>query len=184
VRPVTAILAAVFSALIGLAAHADQTDPRLDGLFEELQDVDSRRAATRIEAEIWRIWTETDNEPVRSLMASAARAMERENYSAALGRLDTVVQIAPDYAEGWNRRATVRYLVGDYKGSLEDIERVLELEPRHFGALAGRGLCLVELDRLEGALEAFNAALEVNPHAQGARLNREYVLEELDRRRI
>ncbi|MDX1710883.1 MAG: tetratricopeptide repeat protein [Rhodovibrionaceae bacterium] len=180
----TAILAAVFAALISLAAYADQTDPRLDGLFQELRDVESRRAATRIEARIWRIWTETDNEPVRSLMAASARAMERQNYDAALGRLDTVVQLAPDYAEGWNRRATVRYLAGDYDGSLEDIERVLALEPRHFGALAGRGLCLVELDRLEEALKAFEAALEINPHAEGARVNREYVLEELDRLRI
>jgi tetratricopeptide (TPR) repeat protein len=174
----------VFAALISLAARADQTDPRLDSLFQDLQEVETQRAATRIEARIWRIWTEVENDPVRSLMAASARAMERQDYAAALSRLDTVVELAPDYAEGWNRRATVRYLAGDYKGSLADIERVLELEPRHFGALAGRGLCLVELDRLEEALGAFDAALEINPHAEGARLNRDYVLQQLERLRI
>lgn len=174
----------MFAALISVAAHADQTDPRLDALFQDLRQAETQRIATQLEARIWRIWTEVDNEPVRSLMAASARAMERQDYPAALTRLDTVVQLAPDYAEGWNRRATARYLAGDYEGSLADIKRVLALEPRHFGALAGRGLCLVELNRLEEALSAFDAALEINPHAEGARLNREYVLQELERLRI
>ena len=82
-----------------------------------------------------------------------------------------IVRIAPDYAEGWNRRATVRYLMGDYKGSLADIGETLKREPRHFGALSGRGLVMVKLGRDRDALKSFEAAIAINPHVAAARQN-------------
>jgi tetratricopeptide (TPR) repeat protein len=183
-RSVTATLAAAIIALTSLAANADQTDPRLENLFAKLRTAETGVAAQVAEQRIWQIWTETDDEAVRSLMAASARALDRQDYDAALRTLDTVVALAPDYAEGWNRRATARWLAGDYEGSLEDIDRVLDLEPRHFGALAGRGLCLEALGKLEEAVKAFEEALEVNPHAHGARMNRDILIQELERSRI
>jgi tetratricopeptide (TPR) repeat protein len=170
--------------LTSVAANADQTDPRLDELFVKLRNAETGVAAQLAQQKIWQIWTETDDEAVQSLMAASARALDRRDYAAALRTLGTVVQLAPDYAEGWNRRATARWLAGDYEGALEDIDRVLRLEPRHFGALAGRGMCLRDLGKLEAAVDAFDEALEINPHARGARINREILLQELERSRI
>jgi tetratricopeptide (TPR) repeat protein len=95
--------------------------------------------------------------------------MQRQDLDAALDRFDQMVKYAPDFAEGWNKRATVYYMRGEYPESVADIERVLELEPRHFGALSGLGMIYEELDRKEQALRAFEAALQANPFLPGAK---------------
>ena len=82
---------------------------------------------------------------------------------------------APDFAEGWNKRATVHYMMGNYEASLADIDRTLELEPHHFGALAGLGLVNIELERDEAALDAFERVLKVTPQSQSAKINIEIV---------
>ena len=89
--------------------------------------------------------------------------MEQENYPLALDVLDQVVLVKPDFAEGWNKRATVYYLLDDYAASLTDIRRTLALEPRHFGALAGLGMILEHTGHEERAIEVFRRALEINP---------------------
>jgi tetratricopeptide (TPR) repeat protein len=110
--------------------------------------------------------------------------MTRRDLPAALGKFDQIVKIAPGFAEGWNKRATVHYLLGDFAGSLHDIERTLKLEPRHFGALSGRGLVLLELDQQAGALEAFESALEVHPKLPGASHNAKALRREIQKHEI
>ena len=147
-------------------AGATQADPRLDELFAELQALDKRRddRVGELQARIWTIWYEHDDEAVNATMAAGLEALARERYGAAVDAFTRVIELDPAYAEAWNRRGTTYYLMGRYEDSLADIRRVLELEPRHFAALAGRGLCLRELGRPEAAVEAFRRALAINPH--------------------
>ena len=165
------------SCSLGTAAMADQDDSRLDGLFQRLQTTASITEARNLESLIWSIWFSYDGEnpEVRQLMGAAAAAMNIRDQDKAETILTRVTELAPDFAEGWNRRATSRYLAGDYAGSVADIQRTLELEPRHFGALSGLGLIYTALEDPERAVAAFEAALEINPHMPGARANIEHL---------
>lgn len=167
-------LALVLAALVLLGsptpAAADQTNPRLDALFAMLQQPDPPGGAAAIESRIWAIWYSHDDPRVMQVMSKGAVALARGHYQEAIRLFTRVTELAPDYAEGWNRRATAYFLVGRYHDSLADIARVLTLAPRHFGALSGRGLCLRELGKPLAAIEAFEAALEVNPHLERVKL--------------
>ena len=165
-------------------ALADQTDSRLNELFAQLREVSAPVEAAPIESQIWAIWLETSDQTAGSLLQTGIDAMRRGDHRAALKAFDRVVTIAPDFAEGWNKRATVHYLVGNLDQSLDDIATTLKLEPRHFGALSGRGLVYVNLDDLERALVSFEAALAVSPHMVGTRSNAEAILRFLKGREI
>ena len=147
-----------------MSARADQTDPRLDLLFERLKKADVFATAYETEREIWRIWLEPPPDPdVATAMQNGLRAMDQADFATAVEAFDEAVRMAPDFAEAWNKRATVFYLIGDYRRSIEDVQRTLALEPRHFGALSGLGLINLALDRKADALAAFEAALAVHP---------------------
>ena len=157
------------SAWAGLAAKADQRDPRLDGLFDELQRTASLSKAETIVAEIWIRWTAfagetTGDSRASSLMAAGMQMMGDGRLESAERVFTELVSTHPDHAEAWNKRATVRFMRGNDAGSRSDIARVIELEPRHFGALSGLGMINVRDGDLAGALQAFEAALRVNPH--------------------
>ncbi|HMB75619.1 MAG TPA: tetratricopeptide repeat protein [Kiloniellaceae bacterium] len=156
-----------------LPAAADQNDARLDDLFVQLKGTEDFEHARRVEISIWRIWTASNDDAVNTLMVEGTTAMTDRDLHRALRYFDQVVAIAPDFAEGWNKRATIYYLLGDYEASLADIEKTLEREPRHFGALAGRGLVLISLNRPQEALEAYEEALAIHPHLIGALQNAE-----------
>ncbi len=180
--PATALALAL--ALVAGPAGADQNDPRLGGLFELLEAAPDGRVAEAVERRIWGVWTESDDEVVALLMHQGMAAMARRDLRAALGKFDQIVKIAPGFAEGWNKRATVHYLLGNYAESLRDIDRTLVLEPRHFGALSGRGLVYLELDEEELALESFEAALAIHPRLPGANHNAETLRRHLRDRAI
>jgi len=150
-------------------AMADQTDPRLDDLFARLQATDQPGEARALEQRIWRIWIRADDPVANRLMAQGIRAMTQRRLPEALERFDRLIDHAPQFAEAWNKRATVHYLMGNDAASVHDIQRTLALEPRHFGALSGLGLIYDALDRPDAALKSFEAALELNPHMDGAR---------------
>ncbi len=182
-------IAIALALILGLALQvgpvaADQGDPRLEELFGRLEAAPNLRAAREIEASIWQIWVHSDDDVIGMLMTQGVAAMSRQDMRAALGKFDQIVKIAPGFAEGWNKRATVHYLLGNYPESLHDIARTLSLEPRHFGALSGRGLVLLELDQQGSALEAFEAALEVHPNLPGANYNAEALRREIQRHEI
>ena len=169
----------LLAVLLSVPAAADQSDPRLDGLFERLQTLEDEAVAAAVTRRIWQIWRAHDNALVEAVMERGAQALASNRLPRAEGYFDQVVQMAPEYAEGWNQRATVRYLRGRFAQSAADIRRTLMLEPRHFGALSGLGLVYMELGRDAAARDAFRRALAVNPHLSGARQN----LELLKRRR-
>lgn len=163
--------------LFGCAAMAtaDQTDPRLDSLFAQLHGDPGRAEAEQLTGEIWRIWRQTGDLEAARLMSDGLRAMQNEHYHAALSVFDRLVESRPDFAEAWNRRATLYFLIGEFDHSVADIRRVLELEPRHFGALSGLGLIYMQLGEDEAAIRAFEQALDINPHLAGARANIEHI---------
>jgi tetratricopeptide (TPR) repeat protein len=166
------------AALWALPALADQTDRRLDRLFDRLRQTDDRAEATIIQNRIWQLWFESDSEDVDLLMRAGEIAMNHGRHKEALRAFDRVVELAPEFAEGWNRRATLHYLMGNYDASVADVERTLALEPRHFGALSGLGLINMRLGYTDQAVRAFRKALEVNPHLPGAKANIEQLLGE------
>ena len=174
-------------AMLAAAAPAagDQNDPRLDRLFTALRQVEDTTKARRVEAGIWRIWSQYGDDPmIDRMMRHGARLMAAEQMKRAAEIYDQVVTRAPGFAEGWNRRATLRFLTGDFDGSVADIQQVLYLEPRHFGALSGLGLIYMTLERPKGALKAFERALQINPHMASARRHAAYLRAQLKGQRL
>jgi tetratricopeptide (TPR) repeat protein len=169
------MLALCLVCLLGAPAAADQTDPRLEDLFARLQGAPDVAAARGIEVIIWNLWVTHPDDAVNTLMEQGIGEMSRRDYPSALGTFDAVIEQAPEFAEGWNKRATIHWLMGNFESSLEDIDRTLALEPRHFGALSGQGLVYSELEEWERALDAFEAALEVNPQMTGPQANAEFI---------
>jgi tetratricopeptide (TPR) repeat protein len=167
-RAIALLAALVGSVLIGPAA-ADQKDPRLGPLFEQLQRAASLPEAQVIEAQIWLIWMDAKDGPTDTLMQLGLGAMQSGNLAGALELFDAVTMQKPDFAEGWNKRATVLYMLGAYERSADDVAKVLELEPRHFGALAGLGMIDTELNKPDAAIEAFERALKLNPQLPGVK---------------
>ncbi len=161
-------IAACATLWIAQPAAASQTDPRLDPLFRRLAATRDAAEAGQIEQGIWAIWLHSGEPKIDRLMAGGMAAMDAGDADTAEEIFDEIVDEAPDFAEGWNKRATLRYMTGDYRGSLADIARTLELEPRHFGALSGMGLCYLALGDDVRALDAFRRALAVDPHLPGA----------------
>ena len=150
-------------------APADQNDPELDGLFRDLKTAETPQQVRRIEAQIWSHWFTSDSQDINDMFQAGSAMLATRRFDVAHRIFDRIVQRRPDLSEGWNRRATVRYLMGDYEGSIADIDETLEREPRHFGALSGLGLCHLALGNHEEALAALERALVHNPHMQGVR---------------
>ncbi len=156
-----------------------QNDERLDALFSRLKTTDDNVEGAMLTQLIWEIWHQSDNDNVSELMSEGVGEMSIRNYEAALTAFNEMVEIEPDFAEGWNKRATLYYLMGKYRASISDIERTLDLEPRHFGALAGMGLVFLAVGNNPAALKAFEAALKVNPHMPGPRTHAEELRQRL-----
>lgn len=138
-------------------------EQRLDSLFLRLKKERSTEQARAIANEIRDVFTKSGSATVDFLMESSARAMNDKRYGAALDFLDQVTLLAPDYVEGWNRRATLHYLLGNYPKAMSDSARVLALEPRHLGALAGIAGILQETGHDSRALEAWENYLSYYP---------------------
>lgn len=150
-------------------AGADQSHPQLATLFDSLQQTTDPREARLVETRIWQLWLSADIPYVNELLTDGIQQMRRGEHDAALATFGTVIALDPDFAEGWNRRATVHYIMGNYEASVADIHQVLRLEPRHFGALTGLGLIYKALEESDAAIRAFEAALEHNPHIASAK---------------
>lgn len=183
-KRVMAWMAAAATLTFAVPTVGGQNDPRLPTLFKALRSSGSAEEAAPIEARIWAIWSMTGDSGVDGLMAVGLAAMSAERFDDALRVFDRIVTRQPDFAEGWNKRATVHYMMGEYRKSAEDIERTLALEPRHFGALSGLGLVELARGNEERALEAFERALAIHPHMAGADTHIQALRDKLRGRRI
>lgn len=161
------------------AIHADPERARaLDALFKGLRTARSDDEAGEVVGRIWETWTRSGRPDVDRLMEEGIGYLSIRQLDAAHDRFTEAIGAAPDFAEAWNKRATVLFLMNEHEQSLADIEKVLALEPRHFGALAGRGMIHAHAGRWREALDAYSQALAVNPHLK----ERETIIPELERR--
>ena len=145
-----------------------------------LRGPDPVRAA-QAESALWAMWCRSDSPDLDARLAEAIAAMERRDLAGAEASLTSLIAVAPAWAEAWNKRATVRYLAGDYPGSIADCRETLARTPHHFGALAGQGLCHMALEQFGPAAVMFRRALEVHPHLKAVRQNLRSALSEVVR---
>ncbi len=138
---------------------------RLDQLFAELPAADEAQAA-KLEGEIQRLWARSGSDTIDLILSRGRMALERDEVVKALHHFTAATDHDPAFAEAWNMRATAFFLHGELGMALSDIEHVLALEPRHFGALSGLGVILEQMGRDADALAAFREAQRVNPHIE------------------
>tara|TARA_Y100000816_G_scaffold154178_1_gene109871 strand:- start:436 stop:984 length:549 start_codon:yes stop_codon:yes gene_type:complete len=146
-----------------LNVFANERKQNLDQLFRDLKSSNTS-SAYKIEQKIWKQWsTHPYDKKLTLLLANGTDAVNNNRLLEAIEIFTEVIKIDPNWAEAWNKRATVLYLVGRYQSSQNDIEKVLELEKRHFGALAGQGLVNIKLKNYEKAIKSYEKALEIYP---------------------
>jgi tetratricopeptide (TPR) repeat protein len=157
------------------APQAKKDEPPPKTPAEERADLYARLAASKDEDEtagiITRLlhsYSESGSDTADLLLRRARQAIGVENYADALKILDATIALLPDWAEGWNARATARYLDDDYNGSMADIAQTLKREPRHIGALMGMGMILEAREKREDALKVYERVLEIAPHWRNA----------------
>jgi tetratricopeptide (TPR) repeat protein len=173
-------IVALFVAVAWLApAAAGEAGERLDGLMAELRATADPEHARGLQERIWGIWLDAGDAEINRLMAEGVGALRSGAWDAAVARFTTIIERRPEFAEGWNKRATVYYVMGEYERSAVDIAETLAREPRHFGALAGLGLVNMALERWRAAKRAFEHALAINPHLADVRENLKLVERQL-----
>ncbi|HUE45155.1 MAG TPA: tetratricopeptide repeat protein [Aestuariivirgaceae bacterium] len=168
------LLSAILAALIaGTPTLAQQTGGGatsqaaaevIDGLLGQLHQAEDEAAAKVLEQAVWQAWMRSGSPTVDLLVQQAERAMEDNQHRIAISILSAAIELEPEFPEVWNRRATAYYLSRQYERSLADAEKVLELEPRHFAALAGLGVLHQAMGNERAALQAFRRALAIHPH--------------------
>jgi len=158
---------------LAFTAGATQAGPITmteDEAFAALRG-DDARLARRAEAALWELWHRAGDPEVDALLRRGIAALEQGGLEDAERLFGLVIARAAHFAEGWNKRATVRYLAKNYRGSIEDCRQTLARNPRHFGALSGQGLCHLALGEHREAAGLFRRALAVHRHLEGARHN-------------
>lgn len=152
---------------------------RLDKLFSDLKRERNEKAAERIAGGIQQEWSRSGSASVDLMMQWSDEAMKARKFAVALDFLDQIVVLQPGFAEGWNRRATLHFIMENYAKSMRDIDRTLQLEPRHFGALSGMAAIMRNTGRKELALEAYQRVLDIYPMMRSAQNEMATLAEEL-----
>ncbi len=152
-----------------VSASADSRSEKLNSLFSDLASEDMPVNAQMLEREIWELWMDSGDEKVNFELSIGVTAMNEGFMDDAINQFSKVTEMASDFAEGWNKRATAYYFKDEYEKSLLDIQKTLELEPRHFGAISGMGMIFLELGNERAALRAFEEVLRLYPTSSSAR---------------
>ena len=150
--------------------NANERDNQLNRLFNELK-INNIALVYGTEQKIWEIWsTHPTDENLTLELLKGSNLMQGDTISESIKIFSKLIKLDPNWAEAWNKRATALYLIGDYEASQNDIDRVLELEDRHFGALAGQGLVNIKLENYEKAIESYKRAQEIYPAMQSPKI--------------
>ena len=153
-----------------ISSKANDRDIQLNRLFNELK-INNAALVYGTEQKIWEIWTtHPTDEKLTLKLSEGINLMQGNTLSESIEIFSDLIELDPNWAEAWNKRATALYLIGDYEGSQKDIDKVLELEDRHFGALAGQGLVNIKLENYEKAIESYEKAQEIYPAMQSPKI--------------
>jgi len=156
-------------------AKSDERDNQLNRLFNELK-INNIALVDYTEQKIWEIWsTHPTDEKLTLELLKGSNLMQGDTISESIKIFSKLIELDPNWSEAWNKRATALYLIGDYEGSQKDIDKVLELEDRHFGALAGQGLVNIELQNYEKAIKSYERAQEIYPAMQSPKIMIEHI---------
>ena len=149
---------------------ANERDAQLDKLFNELKKNISS-SSSNIAQQIWTLWsTHPTDHKLTSILDEGSKLVQDQKLYKAIEVFTKVIELDPNWAEAWNKRATVLYMIGDYQESQNDIDKVLSLEQRHFGALAGQGLVNIKLKNYEKAIESYEKAQDIYPAMQSPKI--------------
>ena len=155
----------VFLTLSSLSFANDDRQKQIDELFDQLKSSIDYESSKEIESKIWELWTTHPSEnSLTALLADGSFYMSQNKLETAYETFTKTIELDSSWAEAWNKRATVLYLMGQYKLSQADIDKVLELEARHFGALSGQGLVQAALKNYQKAIDSYIEAHKVHPN--------------------
>ena len=155
---------------------ADQNDARLEDLFKILSKTESDVQINEVTSSIWDIWHETNDPSIEADFYRGLESMRTGDLLMAVAFFTRVIEKNPNFAEGWNKRATVYYMLGKFDVSIMDIHETLKLEPRHFGAMDGMGLIFIEMKKFEKALDIYDQMLKIFPNSTATKEKKERML--------
>ena len=151
-------------------SFSENREIELNRLFNELK-IDNVSSSYIVEQKIWKLWSQhPTNQNLTIKLEKGSEYVRNKNLLKAIEIFTEVIELDPEWAEAWNKRATVLYMIGDYQGSQNDIDKVLNLEKRHFGALAGQGLVNIQLKNYEKAIESYEKAQIIYPAMQSPKI--------------
>ena len=164
------IVTAIVIFFLSSVSFADDQERELDKLFLELKkNIPSK--SSNIEQQIWLLWsTYPSDEKLTSMLDEGSRLVQDQKLLRAISVFTEAIELDPSWAEAWNKRATVLYMIGEFQKSQNDIDKALELEKRHFGALAGQGLVNIQLQNYEKAIKSYQMAEEIYPAMKSPKL--------------
>ena len=163
----------------------DNKSSQLDDLFYKLKNTKNYEIAKKIEKKIWNLWTtHPDEKSLTDLLAKGSDYMSQNQLTSAHNVFSKVIELDPNWAEGWNKRATVLYMMGEFEKSQNDIDEVLKLEKRHFGALAGQGLVNIKLENYEKAIMSYEEAIKIYPSMNSPKIMIEQLKELIQKQSI
>lgn len=160
---------------------ADQTAEELPALFTQLRNEIDSDSSMAIQSQIWQHWLDAPDANSAALLSQVNSAMNAGRLNIALRLSNQLVDSAPNFAEGWNKRATIHYLMRNNADSVADIRETVRLEPRHFGAISGLGMIFLREKNYPAALQAFEQVLEISPASNNAKRSIEHVRREMGR---
>ena len=178
------ILSIIILFLSTATLSANDRDVELDKLFLELKK-NIPSLSSGIAQQIWRLWsTHPTDQKLTSILDEGSRLVQDQQLNRAIDVFTEAIELDPTWAEAWNKRATVFYMVGEFQKSQDDIDKVLELEERHFGALAGQGMVNIQLKNYDKAKRSYQKAQEIYPAMKSSKVMIEQIEELIKRQSI
>ena len=162
--------------LFAFSIKADQNDARLENLFDILSKTESNIQINEVTSSIWDIWHETNDPSIEADFYRGLESMRTGDLIMSVAFFTRVIDKNPNFAEGWNKRATVYYMLGKFDASMMDIHETLKLEPRHFGAMDGMGLIFIHLEQFDQAIDIYDQMLKIFPNNSSTKQKKEMLI--------